>query len=368
MSTVKGIQHKSRPEVRSGKLGLIMIPSKQKTQEYTPLRAQGEEVDPLDPDVPVVEEVLAIATSSPASSLSIMEEWPEAGTPVLSQSLLNLTQSLSQSLLETAFIDSSLTGQSSEGSSGQEGDIGASSAFRDPEISLINILEKRVGELVNFLIAKYKSKEPVTKEEMLQSVLKEQKDYFSAIFKNTCECMEVVFGIEVKEVDPTSHSYMLIEMVDLTYYRKISDQGMPKTGLLVFILGIIFLEGNCASEEKIWEMINMLDVHGKKEFMSGECRKLITRELVQEQYLEYQQVPNSNPPLYELVWGPKSYAETSKIKVLEFFSKVSGNRPTSFSSLYREAFREERERSRSAGDATTVDSENSKSRCFSCPE
>ncbi|VTJ88298.1 Hypothetical predicted protein, partial [Marmota monax] len=337
---------------------LIMIPSKQKTQEYTPLRAQGEEVDPLDPDVPVVEEVRAIATSSPASSLSIMEEWPEAGTPVLSQSLLNLTQSLSQSLLETAFIESSLTGQSSEGSSGQEGDVGASSACRDPEVSHINILEKRVGELVNFLIAKYKTKEPVTKEEMLQSVLKEQKDYFSAIFKNTCECMEVVFGIEVKEVDPTSHSYMLIEMVDLTYYRKMSDdQGMPKTGLLVFILGIIFMEGNCASEEKIWEMMNMLDVHGKREFMSGDCRKLITRELVQEKYLEYQQVPNSNPPLYELVWGPKSYAETSKMKVLEFFSKVSGNHPTSFSSLYREAFREERERSRSAGDATTVDSE-----------
>lgn len=338
-----------------------MIPF-QKSQQYTDLPAEGEAQGPLDPEEPIIEEVHAIATSPPTESLDTLEERPDIGTPVLSQGL-------SQSLLET-----NPTGQSSEGFSIQESDASASSCpdpDPEPEVSLIIILEKMVVELVKFLIAKYKTKEPVTEGEMLQSVIKEQKDYFPAIFKNACECMEVVFGIEVKEVDPISHSYMLIEMLDLSYYRKLSDdQHMAKPGLLILILGIIFMEGNHAPEERVWEMLSMLEMFGKEEFMSGDSKRVLIKELVQEQYLEYQQVPNSPSPSYEFVWGAKSYAETSKIKVFEIFSKVSGSHPTSFSALYTEAFREERERAHSAGDAANVDDENSsaKSRCFSCPE
>jgi hypothetical protein len=35
-------------------------------------------------------------------------------------------------------------------------------------------------------------------------------------------------------------------------------QGMPKTGLLIIILWIIFLEGNHATEEVIWETLSVM--------------------------------------------------------------------------------------------------------------
>ncbi|EPQ19498.1 Putative MAGE domain-containing protein MAGEA13P [Myotis brandtii] len=179
---------------------------------------------------------------------------------------------------------------------------------------------------------------------MLESVIREHKDHFPVIFKRACECMEIVFGIEVKEVDPTSHSYVLIKLLDLTYDGMLSDvQGMPKTGLLVLILGIIFMHRNRASEERIWEVLNMIGVHARKNnFIYGEPRKLITEDLVQEKYLEYQQVPNSDPPCYEFLWGPRARAETTKMKVLKFFTRVTGNDPTALPHLYEDALRDER--------------------------
>ncbi|EPY74971.1 hypothetical protein CB1_001839005 [Camelus ferus] len=81
-------------------------------------------------------------------------------------------------------------------------------------------------------------------------------------------------------------------------------------------------------------------------FIFGEPRKLITEDLVQEKYLEYRQVPNSDPPRYEFLWGPKAHAETSKMKVLEFWAKVNDTVPTAFPTHYEEALRDGEERAR----------------------
>lgn len=33
---------------------------------------------------------------------------------------------------------------------------------------------------------------------------------------------------------------------------------MPKTGLLMVILGVIFMNGNCATEEQVWEVESVI--------------------------------------------------------------------------------------------------------------
>lgn len=170
------------------------------------------------------------------------------------------------------------------------------------------------------------------KTEMLKSVIKQHKDHFLVIFKKVCEFMEVIFDIEVKEVGPTSHFYVIVKTLDLTYDGMLSDDlGMPKTSLLILILSIIFIEGNHAPKKKIWRVLNLMGVYaGRKDFIYGKPRKLITKDLVQEKYLEYQRVPNSDPPCYKLLWGPRAHAETSKMKVLKFFAKINGAGPPSF--------------------------------------
>lgn len=332
-----------------------------------PRKAQGL----VGLQAPMAEEE-ATTTSSSLSSLiqGTPEEMPAAGT-------LSPLQSSQSTCSSPTAITASPASQSEESSRSQEEEGPSTSQTPPGPESLLtdDVLHKKVAELVQFLSVKYITKEPITMAEMLKSVIKEHKEHFPVIFKKVCECMEVVFGIEVKEVDPTSHSYVLVKTLDLTYDGMLSDgQGMPKTGLLILILGVIFMEGNRAPEEKIWEVLKVMGVFaGKKDFIYGEPRKLITEDLVQENYLEYQQVPNSDPPRYEFLWGPRAHAETSKMKVLKFFAKISGTDPTSFPYWYEEALRDERERAqaRAAVEDTTATARESSSvtsNSVACPE
>ncbi|XP_077002896.1 melanoma-associated antigen 10-like [Tamandua tetradactyla] len=275
------------------------------------------------------------SSSSPSSPLipDTLEEIEEPAAVILSNPQNPHTIFSSPSSFSNALLSIS------EGSLRSEESPYAVSLTRDP-------LDEEVTDLVKFLLIRYRLKLPVTKEEMLSVVLKRYKNQFPMIFQKACKCIEVICGIDLKEVDPTIHSYVFVNSVDLTYNEMLSNnQSMPKNGLLLIILGAIFMEGNCALEEEVWDLLNVMGVYaGREHFIYGEPRKLLTRDLVQEEYLEYRQVPGSDPPLYEFLWGPRAHAETSKMKVLEFLAKISGTHPSSFSVWYEEALKDEEER------------------------
>ncbi|XP_012881366.1 PREDICTED: melanoma-associated antigen 10-like [Dipodomys ordii] len=198
--------------------------------------------------------------------------------------------------------------------------------------------------LVPFLLRKYHLKEPTSRGELLNLVSREHQEFFPMIFKTACECMLLVFGIELKEVAPGEDAYVLATSLGLTYDGLLSDvQGVPKTGFLIMVLCIVFREGNHVSDEVLWEALSKMGVcPGREHYTYGDPRKLV-EDFVQEQYLEYRHVPNSDPARYVYQWGPRALAETSKMKVLEQWVNFSGRDPSSFSSLYKEALRKERE-------------------------
>ena len=153
--------------------------------------------------------------------------------------------------------------------------------------------------------------------------------------------MELVFGLELKEVDSSRNIYTIVNKFSLRVEEGSSDEEeLPKSGLLMALLGIIFMKGNRASEEEIWDFLNVLGIYaGKKHSIFGEPRKLITIDLVQKGYLNYCQMPNSDLPGYEFLWGQRAYAETTKMKVLEVLAKIQDKVPSSFPDLYDEALR-----------------------------
>uniref|UniRef100_A0A8C3YVE4 MAGE domain-containing protein n=1 Tax=Catagonus wagneri TaxID=51154 RepID=A0A8C3YVE4_9CETA len=248
------------------------------------------------------------------------------------------------------------TGSPDSGVSRPRSDVGArsqvqksrnfSQASTSGESSDIDPLTRKVGMLMQFMLERYKMKEPITKSDMLKLVNKKYKLHFPEIFRKAAERMELVFGLDLKEVKPSGHSYTLVSKLDLNDDGTLSnDWGLPRNGLLMPLLGVIFLNGNRASEEEIWEFLNILGIYdGKKHLIFGEPRKLITEDLVQEKYLVYRQVPNSDPPCNEFLWGPKAHAETSKMKVLEFLAKVNDTVPSAFPVHFEEALRDEEER------------------------
>uniref|UniRef100_H0WFN2 MAGE domain-containing protein n=1 Tax=Otolemur garnettii TaxID=30611 RepID=H0WFN2_OTOGA len=233
--------------------------------------------------------------------------------------------------------------QYDESSSRQEGEPSTLQEPANLEPLLRRTLEEKMSNLVHFLLLKYRIKEPITKDEMLSIVIQEYGDHFPEIFKEASECMQLVFGVDVKEVDPANHCYVLVTALGLSYDEMLNDfHSLPKVGLLIIIMGLIFLEGDCAREEVIWEALSMMGVHdGWEHFIYGEPRKLITHHWVQEGYLVYQQVPQSDPARYEFLWGPRAHAETTKMKVLEYVARINGHDPRSFPRLYEEALRDE---------------------------
>ncbi|XP_004331233.3 melanoma-associated antigen B4-like [Tursiops truncatus] len=236
---------------------------------------------------------------------------------------------------------------SEEGAQSQgEKSAGTSQAAPSIRSSRRDPLTRKVRQLVQFLLEKYKTKEPILQAALLKAVNRKYEKHFPEILSRASEIMQVVFGLELKEVDPSSHSYAFISNVALPSEGSTSDEsGLPMSGLLMILLGLIFKKGNRATEEEIWEFLSELAFYaGMRHLISGEPRRLISKDFVQQKYLTYRQVPNSDPPRYEFLWGPRAHAETSKMKVLEFVAKIIGTVPSALPDLYEEALKDEEER------------------------
>ncbi|KAF0878376.1 MAGB3 protein, partial [Crocuta crocuta] len=198
-----------------------------------------------------------------------------------------------------------------------------------------------------FLLYKYKMKQPILKADMLKIIGRKYEGRFPEILKKAAERIEIVFGVDVQEIDSTRQQYDLISKLRLPNNGRVrAGRGLPKTALLMNILGMIFMKGNCAPEEDIWIFLSMMRIYpGRKHFIYGEPRKLITKDLVRLEYLEYRQVANSDPPRHEFLGGPKALVETTKTTVLQFLSKVS----EAFPAYYEEVLREEGARAQARG-------------------
>ncbi|XP_048192634.1 melanoma-associated antigen 8-like [Perognathus longimembris pacificus] len=202
--------------------------------------------------------------------------------------------------------------------------------------------------LVPFLLLRYQMRQPVSRAEILTHVVRCHRNLFPAIFNKTRECMKLVFGTDMIEINPAHRAYILVPAAGLRYDGLRSDvHGVPKTGLLIMVLCFIFRSGNRATEEVIWGALCKMGICvEKRHYIYGNIRRLIMEDFVRLQYLEYRQVPHANPIIYEFLWGPRARAETTKMKILHHWAKFSGNDPRSFPILYDEALREEHSRRR----------------------
>ncbi|CAI9181348.1 unnamed protein product [Rangifer tarandus platyrhynchus] len=203
----------------------------------------------------------------------------------------------------------------------------------------------KTTNLIKFLLFKYLAKELTSQAEILKKVLRDNQEHFPVVFSQASHCLELVCGVEVKEVDPREHIYIMVPNLGLTCDVMLSSgQSMPKAGLLVLILSLIMQNGDRAPEEKVWGALSRLGVCvGSVHCVFGEPRTLLTHVWVQEGYLEYRQVPYSYPARYEFLWGPRAYAETSKRKVMAFLLRIKERASRAFPPLSAEAAREEDE-------------------------
>ncbi|XP_027951817.1 melanoma-associated antigen B5-like [Eumetopias jubatus] len=296
--------------------------------------AQGESVQATA----AVEEESTSSTSSQSEDTT--QSLPQAGSSSTSQGRRRAqATTITSTAVSCTRSDEASNSQDEDRANPCEGAYYTESAGEDP-------LTRKPSLLEQFILYKYKMKQPIMKEDMLKIIGPNYQDRFPEILKKASERIEIVFAVDLKEIDSTKQSYDLISKLKLPNNGRVrAGRGLPKTGLLMNILGMIFMKGNCAAEEDIWRFLGKMRVYpGRKHFIYGEPRKLITKDLVRLQYLEYRQVANSDPPRYEFLWGPKAQAETSKMKVLDFLAKVNDSIPSAFPSYYEEALRDQEEK------------------------
>ena len=137
--------------------------------------------------------------------------------------------------------------------------------------------------LVEFLLEIYTKKEPNSQHALLKVVGRKYRQYFPEILRRASERMELVFGMELMEVDRSRNIYALINKLNLGDEEGLSDEKcLPKSGFLTVLLGNIFMKGKLTTGEDVWEFLSVLGVYtGRKHWIFGEPTKLITKDNLQ---------------------------------------------------------------------------------------
>ncbi|KAL0587892.1 Melanoma-associated antigen B6 [Plecturocebus cupreus] len=200
-------------------------------------------------------------------------------------------------------------------------------------------IDKKSWRLVQFVQEKFEKNESILKADMLKLVGRRYKERFPKIFNKTCRHLTVTFGVEMKEMDSSGESYTLVSKLGLSSEGSLSGvNALAKSGILMSALSFIFFNGNRAAEDKVWHFLGFLGISPRAPHpLYGNPEKILTEDLVQAKYLQYQQVHNSYPPRYEFLWGPRAHFETNKMRVLRAFTEMNNSVPGLYPNLYEEA-------------------------------
>ena len=179
---------------------------------------------------------------------------------------------------------------------GAEAGEAASPSASSPTVSCSTLAEalpqeavnKMVANLMKFFLLKYLAKQLTSQAEMLKKVLKDNQEHFPVVFSQASECLQVVIGVEVKELHPGEHTYIMVPTLGLTCDEMLSSgQSLPKASLLVLVLSLIMQNEDLAPEEAVLGALSRMGVYvGSAYCVFGEPRELLTQVWVQEEYLE----------------------------------------------------------------------------------
>ncbi|XP_040091757.1 melanoma-associated antigen B2-like, partial [Oryx dammah] len=211
-------------------------------------------------------------SSSPPDSESAPSSSSAAGTSKGAQGAQGTTSAAAGAIRKRSGVGAAAHSRSGVGAEGQgqEGE-NSSQASAAAGSSHTDLLTRKAGMLVQYMLYKYQVRECITRSEMLKEVTKRYREQFPEILSRASECMEMVFGLVLKEVRPNSHCYTLVSNLDLSDSESMrGDWGLPKNGLLMPLLGVIYLNGRRASEEEIWKFLNILGIYdGRNHFIFG---------------------------------------------------------------------------------------------------
>jgi hypothetical protein len=206
--------------------------------------------------------------------------------------------------------------------------------------------EKLVNDLVQYLLIQDYRKIPIKKQDINKCVLKDNAKLFSWAIERAETKIREVFGIRLIEMKESKQKcYMLISMLDNDSenpHQRWSDEDHTRTGLLMFILSLIYMNGKTVQDTVLFHTLKRIgvDVDSHHEVF-GDIRRLITTDLPRLGYIEIRRDTTADPPTCEMLWGERAEHEVTKRSVLDFIAQIYDNEPADWTSQWQEIQRTE---------------------------
>lgn len=201
-------------------------------------------------------------------------------------------------------------------------------------------LKRKTSDVARYLLFTDRKKYPVKRGDITKNVLKEHAKSFNEIFDHAKKNLNKVFGIEVEEIDVgKSRGYILVDGVKSEEQHELIDWGddLPKMGLLMVVLGMIFMCDHVITESKLWHMLKKLGIEPKKEHqVFGDSEKLISQEFVRQCYLDRKKVLGGDEAAYEYRWGARAEKELTWRQALKFVSEIYGTQMEDWTAQMKE--------------------------------
>lgn len=206
-------------------------------------------------------------------------------------------------------------------------------------------LKRKTSDVARYLLFTDRKKYPVKRGDITKNVLKEHAKSFNEIFDHAKKNLNKVFGIEVEEIDVgKSRGYILVDGVKSEEQHELIDWGddLPKMGLLMVVLGMIFMCDHVITESKLWHMLKKLGIEPKKEHeVFGDSEKLISQEFVRQCYLDRKKVLGGDEAAYEYRWGARAEKELTWRQALKFVSEIYGTQMEDWTAQMKEIIAKE---------------------------
>ncbi|XP_058963057.2 non-structural maintenance of chromosomes element 3 homolog [Pocillopora verrucosa] len=201
-------------------------------------------------------------------------------------------------------------------------------------------LKRKTSDVARYLLFTDRKKYPVKRGDITKNVLKEHAKSFNEIFDHAKKNLNKVFAIEVEEIDVgKSRGYILVDGVKSEEQHELIDWGddLPKMGLLMVVLGMIFMCDHVITESKLWHMLKKLGIEPKKEHeVFGDSEKLISQEFVRQCYLDRKKVLGGDEAAYEYRWGARAEKELTWRQALKFVSEIYGTQMEDWTAQMKE--------------------------------
>ncbi|RUS69811.1 hypothetical protein EGW08_022424 [Elysia chlorotica] len=207
--------------------------------------------------------------------------------------------------------------------------------------------EKKVNELVQYMLIMDQKKIPIKKRDINRVILKGQNRAFNGVMEEAASKLLEVYGFKVIELeDKLKDSYILVNNLELSESQKrlinVNEKDNAEMGLVFVILGMIFMNQNIIHEDEMWHALKKLGIYQDDMHSTfGNVKNLIMKEFVRKGYLRTELNTSTDPPTHDIFWGQRAQHEITKRNMLSMVCDINETQPSDWTYQMRLVIEEE---------------------------